>query len=293
MVWTIRSIRKKVINAENEAVNILCKIKKLEDNLNGIERLDTYYKSLGLIFDDAENYIAKNAELSYKDINLIFKYLGPYEIENIIKANKKYQNSLDSFKYNPIPIINQQIINLFPNMETIHLYSPNEIGFALNLLKDNPKIKRIIVPSCTYSEYLKYTAQGIKPQDILSVILTAEDISDYLLNPELEKDEHEHERIMNEFKVKYKEGLHSIWYGRYSSNILKEITIPNCITSIASGCFHNIEGITIHIPATVRSVDVDAFDEFDEYNNNKIDIDSHNPYIYFDDEEKNVRNKYI
>ena len=203
------------------------------------------------------------------NMNIISKYLNIHDIVRIPKLSKEYEHFLDLYKYNPVPISNEDERNLFPNMKTICLYSsdPFEVEFALNLLDTDPKIERLIVPNATYSEYLRYIAQGINSQYIKSVVLTAKDMKKHCDKPE--------------FNTTFRRSPLIITVGPdgYDLEDIQDITVPNCITCIGPECFYDMTNITICIPATVKEVVENALNPDNHYN---VFIDPHNPYIYVD-----------
>ena len=273
----IPSVLEKIENelkiSEKEAVEIFRKIKFLEAEINGLAILDSQIASL--TFDDAENYFVKS-QLNDKDVQIISKYLDPKTFCIIPRTTKKFLDVPSNYTYNPIPLTNEHQMETFPKMEVIYLYSPNadEVNFALKAMKINKNIKQIIVPNCTYSEYLKYIAQGINPQDILSVILTRSDIIKCCLG----------DNIDPAFKAKFDHSLLRLGM-KNDIRVLDEITIPDCVTHIKTQCFFGMEYCTIHIPATVIYISDYIADAILRY-----DVDPLNPYYYVD-ENRNLREK--
>ena len=80
----------------------------------------------------------KISTLNPSIIFIVSKYFNSIEdFIHLEMSTRKFKGNIDLFKYNPIPLTNE-IRDFFPNLETLYIYSPNEIVFR----KDKRIIKR-------------------------------------------------------------------------------------------------------------------------------------------------------
>ena len=71
----------------------------------------------------------KRKQVDSYSMLIVMKYLQTKEdLLNVIMTNSKYENSLDKFHFNPIPLT-PKVIEMFPNLETAHYYSRNELKY--------------------------------------------------------------------------------------------------------------------------------------------------------------------
>ena len=157
-------------------------------------------------------------QLDSYSILIVGNYLhSSQDYINLIQVCKKFELSLDKYRYNPIPITSTK---LFPLMETQYLYDSKEKRCEdVELYKINYPI--------SYSEYLKCMKQdNIK---VRTVYFQRED-------------------IMN-FNGIFPEEVHSLKANCFKHNrSINSLIIPSTITSIGMSCFHicsNLQNIQL------------------------------------------------
>ncbi|EDR23218.1 hypothetical protein, conserved [Entamoeba dispar SAW760] len=144
---------------------------------------------------------------------------------------KKFQGNMERFHFNPIPL-NEYSRRLFPNIETLHLYSKDDEVF-----KDGRIFKYIIWYTISYSTYLKEKEEGSVYKNI-----------EYT-----QSDREEHGNIIP-LEVK------SLGWKCFEYTDITSITIPKTITKIQWDCFSNCSLTSITIPTTVSEIEDSCFD---------------------------------
>ncbi|KAL7720711.1 hypothetical protein QTN25_001935 [Entamoeba marina] len=140
---------------------------------------------------------------------------------NIICVCKKFKETTEKLRYNPIPI---NSLKLFPKIQTQYLYSSYDV-------KITGMHKYKVNYDANYNEYLNYKKVGIKCQHIK---YTQENRWKYGDN------------IPNEVNI--------LDTNCYNSLKIKAITIPNGITSIRDNCFEMCKLTNVVLPIKLTKI---------------------------------------
>lgn len=211
--------------------------------------------------DDNNNGIIKNkSEISIDFAMIIGKYLNSNkDFINIMKVNKKYQELVEMYKFNPI-----SDTNLFPNIETQHFYNIEDTNDVKNNMfqyitwynidyedfkyrDENEIFKNVELNSKIIGWKRKYplkieNGNCIIPEGITKIgeecFLNCEKLTNIILPYSLKE--------LNNKSFSY-------------SNITT-IKIPEGIIKIPKKCFYNCYELTnISLPSSLIEIDEEAF----------------------------------
>ena len=207
----------------------------------------------------------KTCKIDSYSMMVASKYFKTMEdFANIEMANSKFGENIDKFHFNPISITPNQL-HMWPNLETLHLYTDNDIKTWMNYNGDMEKIFKIElwtdisdIDAVDLSgdisrkwEGMKATFRNVRLRnpDILGEVDRA---GNYKFNDDVytagkQKDA--------KFVIK------TIDDGVFRGNSkLMSITIPDSVESIERSAFCGCGGLTsIKIPNSVEYIECDAF----------------------------------
>ncbi|KAL7712942.1 Leucine rich repeat containing protein BspA family protein [Entamoeba marina] len=143
---------------------------------------------------------------------IVSKYFKkPQDYINIICVCKKFKETTEKLRFNPIPITS---LKLFPKIQTQYLYS-----------KKNKWIKGIklheICYEIDYKQYLRYKENNVKCYHVNYTKQNRENSKNYLIP----------------------KGVNILGHSCFNCCNLKQITIPNYITSIKPNCFWSCQAL--------------------------------------------------
>ncbi|KAL7716088.1 hypothetical protein QTN25_006411 [Entamoeba marina] len=186
----------------------------------------------------------QNNTLDKYSMMIVSKYFqNKTDYLNVIQTTKKYQTLLDGFHYNPIPVETNQ---LFPHMETQHLYS-----------KTNRKIpnmyKYIIWYQIPYKDTINRNINNIV---FKNVIFTQYDLRMWKYSHPKDFDSKG-----NLIQINIPYPITSFGPACFSNCIsLTKVTIPPSVKKIDSYCFYGCKRLTeVNIPTTVTTLENGCF----------------------------------
>ncbi|KAL7712932.1 Leucine rich repeat containing protein BspA family protein [Entamoeba marina] len=151
-------------------------------------------------------------QLDSYSILIVSKYFeSTYDYINIICVCKKFKETTEKLRFNPIPITT---LKLFPKIQTQYLYDESDI-----------KISGVghfeIWFKVDYNQYLENKVKGIKCHHV-------------------KYNEEHRKQYGNDIPI----GVSILENDCYSYCDIKNITIPNQVTSIGKGCFYDCSKLT-------------------------------------------------
>ncbi|ELP83839.1 hypothetical protein EIN_197820 [Entamoeba invadens IP1] len=172
------------------------------------------------------------ATLDCYSLMIVSKYFQLFsDYENVECVCKKFAHNMERFHYNPIPM-NKKTRKFFPKVETQHLYSKNDIWFNDGLI-----FKHVIWYEVFYHNTFPQKEHG----NVCKRILYTE--MDRLMNG--------NSTIPND--------VCSLGNRCYQFANVKELVIPQNVTSLLNACFYGCVQLTkLQLPTTLNSVDVNA-----------------------------------
>lgn len=214
---------KEIINTtENEELKQKAELINQIIDYNEFYTPDNYQK-LKLQFTCKEREILK---LHHLDDNYCLFISSQYfntidDFKNLEMTCKRLNGTTYKFKYNPISITEEEYNDIFPNIETYHLYKRGD------KMIQNENIKRYVdwFTQKSYQERINKMKENEKEIEYKNVIFTSEDRTNEI-----------HKMQNNHFIVPF--GVKEI--GEYcfnSCSTIKEIAIPHTVTKLGNYCF--------------------------------------------------------
>ncbi|KAL7713693.1 Leucine rich repeat containing protein BspA family protein [Entamoeba marina] len=173
---------------------------------------------------------------------IVSKYfLSKDDYINMICICKKYKDTLDKFRYNPISVGN---LTLFKNIQTQYLYSPNDE-------KIPNMFKYIIFYTITLKKYERMVLDdNVRVLNIENVF--SDGYTSLTVDPIVNRLGHNRYQFCTFTSFEIPTHITSIGDGCFSSCGLKELVIPESIQSIGAHCFERCYKLSsISIPDTL------------------------------------------
>jgi len=188
---------------------------------------------------------------------IISKYFSTiHDYINVVKCCKEYKNTIEQYKYNPIPFYNKREKEIFHNIIEYHFYNEDEEA-EINNIKTEKNITKYI----HWVRKISYTkAKTHQNHEFKYVQYSNEDMKHYLFD-----NEEGYDNFINlkEEDVILEEGITSISDYCFMKCInLVSIKIPNSVTSLGCDCFNICLSLThINIPTSISLLDYNLFRE--------------------------------
>ena len=174
---------------------------------------------------------------------------------NVQLVCKKFKETSEKFHYNPIPL-DKSSRKLFPNLETLHLYSKTSEQFS-----DGRIFRNVLLYTVDYNEFLKQKELG---NICKNVEYTKMNRIQYGLEiPEnvniLGERCFSHCQQVEEIKIP--KNIQIVKHGCFDGcENLKSIDIPFTVTTIGNFCFTNCCSLTyLSLPMSVHKLDEFCF----------------------------------
>lgn len=110
-----------------------------------------------------------NKVLDFSELQLVSRYLNTSEdYINIEKTCKNYKGLIESFHYNPIPILKNIDRKLFKNIVYYHIYSKDqELKFNDDIQETYYWISETLNP---HRAEVSFTINGVKYENIIMIM---------------------------------------------------------------------------------------------------------------------------